>query len=244
MKIGFDAKRLYCNFTGLGNYSRALVKNVQESFPGNDYHLYTPKIKEREETSFYKHHASFVTHVPDISLKAHWRSYGVGKQLKKDGIDLYHGLSNEIPFTLKKNGVKSIVTIHDLIFKVYPKTYSLIDRNIYDLKFKKSCQLADKVIAISNSTKQDIIKYYGIDADKIEVIYQTCNPIFYNEATENDKVFKHYDIPSEYLLFVGSIETRKNLGLLLDAYQYLPVQERIPLVVIGGNRGYEKKFLN
>ncbi len=242
MNLGFDAKRLYCNFTGLGNYSRTLVKNLQKLYPENEYNLYTSKVRDSLETSFFYNNSSFKTHKSKAVFESLWRSFSIVNQLKKDRVELFHGLSNEIPFNIQKSGIKSIVTIHDLIFKVLPETYPFVDRLIYDFKFKNSCKNASKIIAISNSTKNDIVKYYAISPDKIKVVYQSCNPIFYDSFYENEpeSVLKEYNIPSDYVLCVGSIERRKNLFGVIEAYNYLKPEFRIPLVIIGGNKS--KKY--
>ena len=118
MKIGFDAKRLYGNFTGLGNYSRTLVKNLQQFYPDNEYHLYTPRINQNLETDKFKANPAFHTFLYEGKLKSVWRSYSMVTQLERDGMELFHGLSNELPFGIQKSRVKSVVTIHDLIFKL------------------------------------------------------------------------------------------------------------------------------
>ena len=246
MRIGFDSKRLYCNFTGLGNYSRALVKNVQALYSDSEYFLYSPKIKKAPETTFFYDNSSFKTYLAKTVFKAYWRSFSISSQLKKDGVQLYHGLSNELPVNLKKYNIKSVVTIHDLIFKILPETYPLIDRNIYDFKFRKACLLADKVIAISNSTKTDIVKFYGINPDKIEVVYQSCSPLFYEpiEQQESNSLTEQYKLPNQYLLSVGSVEKRKNLKLVIEAYQHLDPENQVPLVVIGRGKTYKKEVLD
>jgi glycosyltransferase involved in cell wall biosynthesis len=246
MRIGFDSKRLYSNFTGLGNYSRALVKNVQALYLDNEYFLYSPKIKKTPETNFFYNNSSFKTYLAKTVFKAYWRSFSISSQLKKDGVQLYHGLSNELPVNLKKYNIKSVVTIHDLIFKILPETYPLIDRNIYDFKFRKACLLADKVIAISNSTKTDIINFYGINPDKIEVVYQSCSPLFYEpiEHQESNSLTEQYKLPNHYILSVGSIEKRKNLKLIIEAYQHLDPDHQVPLVVIGRGKTYKKEVLD
>lgn len=241
MKIGFDAKRLYNNFTGLGSYSRSLVYNLCKYFPGNNFYLYTPKVKLTPETELFFNNPAYATVLPDTRFNPLWRSLYLSRQLEKDGLDLFHGLSHEIPFSIHKSSVKSIVTIHDLIFKIYPKTYSLIDRSIYDYKFKYSCRNSDKIIAISESTKKDIVNQYKIHPDKIEVIYQSCNPLFYNLNKDNNhqQVLQGYKIPREYLLYVGSVIQRKNLIGIIKSYEHLPKDLQIPLVVIGNGRHYK-----
>jgi glycosyltransferase involved in cell wall biosynthesis len=238
MNLGFDSKRLFCNFTGLGNYSRTLLKNLSEFYPENNYFLYSPKVKETPETSFFLNENLYKTYTPKSILKSYWRSFSIVKQLKKDKIEIYHGLSNELPANIHKSNIKSIVTIHDLIFKHYPNTYPAFDRKIYDLKFKTSCKNANRIIAISESTKKDITKFYGINPDKIDVVYQCCNPIYYNlqAQQEVEKTIKEYSLPEKYLLFVGSVEERKNLKVIIEAYQFLSENLKIPLVILGKPR--------
>lgn len=95
-------------------------------------------------------------------LSSLWRVWGITSQLEKEGIELFHGLSNELPLNIHKSRIKSIVTIHDLIFLRYPQYYQSIDRKIYTYKFRKACENADKIIAISECTKRDIIRYFNI----------------------------------------------------------------------------------
>jgi len=243
MRIGFDAKRLYCNFTGLGNYSRSLLKNLGEFYSDNEYYLYTPEVKHCPETNFFLENSAYQTYIAGGLLKSFWRSYSIVDQLKKDNIQLYHGLSHELPINIHKTNIRSIVSIHDLIFKVYPNTYRAFDRSIYDLKFKYSCNHADRIIAISKSTKDDIINYYNINPDKIDVVYQSCNPLYYKaqDTKKANAVLQQYKIPNEYLLSVGSVEERKNLKVIIKAYQGLPSDLRIPLVIVGRGNQYKNE---
>jgi glycosyltransferase involved in cell wall biosynthesis len=243
MRIGFDAKRLYCNFTGLGNYSRTLVKNLVTFFPDEEYFLYSPKIVQSPVHQFFLANESLHSHIYGGPLKFVWRSSLIKKRLTKDRLDLYHGLSNELPFNLKSSGIRSIVTIHDLIFKVYPGTYPLIDRQIYDFKFRRACEQADRIIAISESTSRDIVKFYEVDPQKIEVIYQSCHPVYYekDESTRDNLKKVPSRLPPEYLLYVGSVIHRKNLGAIVRAYEHLPPDLRLPLVVVGSGKRYKKE---
>lgn len=246
MRIGFDSKRLFCNFTGLGNYSRTLLRNLGNFYPDNEYHLYTTKTRKSPETIQFLENPLYHTHIPGIFFKPFWRSFSIIYQLKTDNIQLYHGLSHEIPININKTSIKSIVTIHDLIFKVYPEMYSAIDRKIYDLKFRYSCIHADKIIAVSENTKKDITKYYAIDPDKIEVIYQACNPIYYKlkNYEENKIILQHYNIPKDYLLYVGNIESRKNLKIIIESFQHLKYDLKIPLVLVGRGGKYKLEVEN
>ncbi len=243
MNIGFDAKRLFNNFTGLGNYSRTLLDNLAVYHPENNYFLFTPKIKSSAETERFLVNDLYKTILPTSFFKLGWRSFTIKKQLKENKIDLYHGLSHELPVNIDKTSIKSIVTIHDLIFKVYPETYSFPDRKMYDLKFKYSCDHSNKIIAISENTKNDIVNHYQIDPQKIDVIYQSVNPIFYsNDYSENSKsVLDQFKIPNHYLLYVGTVEQRKNLKAVVEAYGLLPHEFKIPLVVVGRGKKYKSE---
>ncbi len=242
MKIGFDAKRLFNNFTGLGNYSRTLVSGINQVAPEHELFLFTPKKKYHNDSrEFFKEPYRTVT--PKTRFKAYWRSISSVRKIKQLNLDVFHGLSHELPLGIKKTGVKSVVTIHDIIYKTYPNDFSFFDRLIYDFKFNYSCKNADKIIAVSKSTKNDIIKFYGIPESKIEVIYQSCHEQFKQtlSADEISKVLLPYKLPSQFMLFVGSIIERKNLLNLIKAIELLPETIKLPLVVVGKGNSYLKK---
>lgn len=234
MRIGFDAKRAFYNRSGLGNYSRNVIKALVHDYPEHEYFLYTPK---------FKNHISFVDSdrytigLPTLAkgkiFSSFWRSFLLTKRIKKDRIDIYHGLSNELPANIHKSGAKTVVTIHDLIFIRHPEWYKPIDRKIYERKFRYSSQCADKVIAASEQTKSDLIEYFGISAEKIAVIYQGCNDIFMERASSEriSEIKKKYGVPEQYILFVGTIEERKNLLQVIKAMQQANID--FPLVAIG-----------
>lgn len=242
MNIAFDAKRITHNGTGLGNYSRFVVNGLSEAFPEVSFRLYTPgpgketlrnRIESRPNVSFHYPESTFGKLIPSL-----WRSSGVIPTLKQDKIDLYHGLSNEIPTGLAKKHIPSIVTIHDLIFLRYPELYKPIDRSIYTYKFRQACLRSDKIVAISRQTQRDIQAFFGIPESKIEVIYQGCDPLFAEEVQESARlsVREKYGIQGPFLLSVGSIEPRKNLLLLVKALKGL--KEDISLVAIGKRTPY------
>jgi glycosyltransferase involved in cell wall biosynthesis len=245
MRIGFDAKRAYQNGTGLGHYSRTLIQSLAKTFPENDHFLFAPKITDRFNSNLYPNLQPISpTRFPYTFLKAAWRSSGVKKELAALNINLYHGLSHEIPAGIQHTGIKSVVTIHDLIFERYPAQYNPIDVFIYRKKFKHACKNADAIIAISQQTKQDLINIYKISSDKITVCYQSCDPSFMQQVTAEEKetIRKLYDLPQQYFLTVGSIIERKNLLTLCKAMLLLKAQKiNIPLLVIGKGDGYEKK---
>ncbi len=240
MRIAFDAKRAYQNTTGLGNYSRQLIEWLAKGYPMHQFYLIAPNITG----IFNTEGAANIHHITRKGIHktfgALWRSYFVTGDLQKLGIELYHGLSNEIPAGIRKTKIKSVVTIHDLIFERYPKQYTAVDTIIYRQKFKYAAERADRVIAISEQTKQDLIKYYNTPEDKITVCYQSCSPIFEKELSANAivKVKEHYKLPEQYFLYVGSVIERKNLLTICKAIVQLKSILHIPLVVIGTGSSY------
>ena len=245
MKIGFDAKRAAQNRTGLGNYSRFVIRGLMESFPDNLYVAYVPNERRMqyfdEIPSRDKIKVCFPVKNIWRRLRSLWRVFGITDDIGKNGIDIFHGLSNELPLNIRKAGCKSVVTIHDLIFLHYPKYYHLIDRKIYNYKFRRACENADRVIAVSDFTKKEIIQYYGIDEKKIDVVYQGCDPVFAKEVSDEVKkdVSGRHNLPDRFLLYVGSIEERKNLLLAVKAVVMLHEKgENINIVAVGRSTPY------
>lgn len=243
LNIGFDAKRLFNNFTGLGNYSRTLLLDLSANFPEEAYFLYTPKVKKINSTVFFLNSPGFQVYRPKLAQKVFWRSLGIKKMLKKHEIDVFHGLSHEIPLGIQHTGIKSVVTIHDLIFKHYPKQYKPLDNLIYDAKFKYACRHADKIVAISESTRKDIVDFYQIEPEKIEVIYQSCNDQFKQKLSEGsiNAILKKYNLPRDFILYVGSVIKRKNLLNIVKALEILPKNVSPHLVVVGEGGAYKNK---
>ena len=242
MKVGFDAKRAAQNRTGLGNYSRLILELLTTYSPENEYFLYIPNPNKATllNDSIRKRNVS--RYPSDIfwkKLRSCWRIWGVTNDIIKDKIQLFHGLSNELPLNIRHaKNVKTIVTIHDLIFLRYPAYYSFIDRHIYAYKFKKACINADRIIAISECTKRDIMHFFKISEDKIDVVYQGCDEQFMETVKEDKKeeIRKKYQLPPKYILYLGSIECRKNLLLLAKSLEY--IKEPIQVVAIGKRTAY------
>lgn len=242
MKIGFDGKRAVRNLTGLGNYSRLVAESLARRFPESEMLLFTPGMREnpRLETLMQLPNVKF--RLPDgngiFAKGALWRSFGITRQLRRERVDIFHGLSNELPLNIKAARIPAVVTIHDVIYRRLPHCYSIPDRIIYNFKYGLSCRLADRIIAVSQRTKDDIVELYGIDPDKIDVVYQGCADAFKHPATRHalEKTREKYALPPRYIVQVGTIESRKNLALTVKALAALP--QDVHLVAIGRDRGY------
>ncbi len=249
LTIGFDAKRIVRNSTGLGSYSRTLVRDLAYLPEGLRLRLYAPD-------KGHEHLRSLVEGLPRISFcypkavsslpfeKALWREHGIVKDLQKDKVQLYHGLSGELPWGIRKSGIRSVVTIHDLIFLRHPEFYPWIDRKIYAWKFRRTVKEADHIIAISECTKRDVLEFGQVDPERVSVVYQSCAPRFTKEVfpLEKEQIRMQYGLPKRFILNVGTIEQRKNILLAVKALPYLP--EDLSLVIIGGHTSYTNEVLD
>lgn len=245
--IGFDAKRIVRNGTGLGGYGRTLVNDLIRRNDGDmELLLYAPD-KGRDhlrQQIIQDPHARFVYPKgnPCRLSRDLWRVKGIVSQLKADGVQIFHGLTGELPLGIKKSGIKTVVTIHDLIFMRHPEYYNWLDVKIYEWKFRQTLKEADRIIAISECTKRDIIELGGISGDNIDVIYQSCNPRFLTSHpsslnAQRSTLNAHpSSLPPRYMLCVGTIEERKNLMLALRSLAHLP--EDIHLVAVGKQTKY------
>lgn len=241
MKIGFDAKRAFNNTAGLGNFSRNTIVALAHQNTDDQFYLFHPGNKR----------VAFV--LPDNSLEikpqglwwrafpSSWRRFGITKLGKAQKLDLYHGLSHELPVGIEKTGIKSVATIHDLIFLRYPEYFKKIDCIIYDRKFRHACQVASQIHAISEQTKRDIIQFFAITEEKIKVIYQSINPIFFSKAdtAKKQQIRRKYQLPQKFLMTVGTVEARKNLMALVEGMALANIY--IPLVVVGKPTDYQLK---
>ena len=245
MKIGYDAKRAVNNNTGLGNYSRLVVETIADS--GDDtLMLYAPALRNNPRLMPLLERENVTLCLPDTKsgkrFSSIWRSSGLSKQLQRDEIELFHGLSNELPLNIASSGIPSIVTIHDVIFRHFPHCYNWIDRKIYDYKFRKAAENATRVIAISECTRRDIINLYNINPDKIDVVYQGCDPQFSRpvDCEQVKSVMKKYGIDRNYIIGVGTVEERKNQLLTVKALRGLP--KDVIAVIVGRRTGYAKEI--
>lgn len=247
MRIGFDAKRLFNNFTGLGNYSRTLVSELRKLDSENELYLFLPKAEANERTeTFFSSDYKIIT--PPASypkfLRSYWRTGQIGRSAKKLGIELFHGLSSELPSDLEKTGIPSVVTVHDLIYLRFPHYYPALQRKIYAQKTAIACKSAKRVVAISQRTADDLMELMNVPASKIEVIYQGCDPIFDRISGEEERlsVKTKYGILRPCILSVGSIEERKNQLTLVKAYLETGLFKTHDLVLVGKAGKYQKSI--
>lgn len=243
--VGFDAKRVVRNGTGLGAYGRNLVNDLAALYPHMQLLLYAPDEGREDLARQVKSAQNLCMVYPkgakNALQKAAWRSRGVVKDLLRDGVNVFHGLSGELPKGVKAAGIDTVVTIHDLIFMRHPEFYHWWDALIYRWKFRQTLKEAHRIIAISECTKRDIVKFGHYPEDRISVIYQSCDTRFREFATPEKlrEVSERYALPSRFVLNVGTIEARKNVLLAAKALKDVP--KEVHLVVLGRPTPYINK---
>lgn len=246
MKIGFDAKRAFNNAAGLGNFSRNTINALYSEYPNDKYYLFNPGSKKQ---LFINPEKTIVVKPEGLvwkNLKKAWRTYHITKLASSIELDIYHGLSHELPAGIENTDIKTVVTMHDLIFLRYPEYFKRADRIIYERKFRHACRIADQIHAISNQTKDDLVNYLDVNEKKIKVIYQSINPIF-NVSSDSELrkiIASKYNLPEKFILTVGTVEARKNLLRLLQGMGLANIE--IPLVVVGKPTEYQniaQKFI-
>ena len=238
MVIGFDAKRAFRNNTGLGNYSRMLVCSLASGHQDVQPILYAPQMSGYYK-SFFSSYANISTRQPRgwrSLLPALWRGFGISRHLTSDRVEIYHGLSHELPHFIPSR-IRRVVTIHDLVAWRYPKYLGTVEAAMHRLKMRHSCEIADVVVAISEQTKRDIMEYMHVPESKIRVLYQSCDEIFWEPVTQESiaSVRHTYHLPEQYILSVGTVEERKNQLNLVRAMAQVP--EEVHLVLVGRARG-------
>lgn len=238
LRIAFDAKRAYHNARGLGNYSRDTIRLLTHYAPENEYFYFG------QPTDRFQPNGGTVVAPKGIwnAFPALWRSWGCRNELAERQIDIYHGLSGELPFGIHRTATKTIVTMHDTIFVRYPELYSPTYRRLFSRKVQYACDHATRIIAISEQTKRDLIRFFHADEAKICVVYQGCSNRFRMPVSEEEvkAVRAKYGVPDQYIIDVGAIEPRKNLRNLLYAMAEAHID--LPLVAVGGNSKYAEQM--
>ena len=246
MKIGFDVDSLTIKSGGIGRYAVNLINQILKIFPQdpqNEVFIFSHCSFDYDLIAKYPH-LKFVdkyTHVKSNVLR---KGALLPVSIRSLKLDVFHGLDHiGIPFLYKHKACRYVVTIHDLITRVYPDKFTLRHRLIQNRLLPLVLNKADKIIANSLSTRNDIIKFYPRHAGKIEVIYEGVEPKFAPGRPADIKpVLGKYGIDFKYLLFLGTIEPRKNITGVIEAFTRLKQRGYAELkLVITGRKGWHYK---
>lgn len=234
MNIGIDARPLTKYKAGIGYYLDDLLFSILKNDSINKYFL----ISDRK---IIFDHAKFenLFFIEDMESKVYkktlWYMVRLPKLVRKLKIDIFWGTQHVLPFYLDKN-IKKVLTMHDLVYREMPETMQLYNRLINKIFIPHSVKISDIIFSVSESTKEGICKYFGktVDLNKIKVIYSGGNVLPVRDDKEDEFFINHPDIVSgRFLLYIGTLEPRKNIATLLKAFEILREKVNIKLVLCG-----------
>jgi hypothetical protein len=242
MKIGIDAYPLTREkFTGLGTYLLNLVKELEIIDTQNEYFLYGAKFFSLPFKND-RWHIRLITGPKMISrVSTLWLAWGCRKMLAQDEINVFIGTQNLIPIFLPRS-IKKILVMHDLCLYICPKNLALSLYLTHKMIFARSLFSADQIIAITDSTRADIKRFFpGVENVKIDTVYYggpagAFKPM--DKRLAQEYVAKKFNHNGKYILTVASLEWRKNVTGLLRAFGLFREKYKLDLklLIVGGER--------
>lgn len=212
MRIILDGMPLASPLTGVGHYTAELVRNLALVAPSDSF--------------------TFIS--PSGLLKRRWWSLGLPLHLLRNSFDVFHGTNYEIPLWFRR---PTVVTIHDLSLLLHSEVHEqhLVKRARWRLPLM--AKSASKIITPSNSVKIEVCEAFGVNADKVAVTPEAPRPAF--KRREDPELLSRLGIDRDFILFVGTVEPRKNLRRLVDAFDRLVRTTSLsPKLVIAGGQGW------
>lgn len=252
MNIGIDIRPLLTkNKTGVGEYTFELLNAIFKSDLENQYFLFYNAAKNYslENLPWKQNNIHYIgTHYPNKIFNL-GLVFGLIKidQFIPEKIDCWY--APNLNFLNLNPSTPFVLTIHDLSFELFPEFYTFKQFLWHKIiGSKKQCQRASSIIVPSENTKRDLINYYQIPKEKIQVIYPGINNEFSLDSTtlaqNKTRVLKKYDLPENFILFLGSVEPRKNISTIIRAYEKLPVEinDKYQLLLVGAAGWKNKKI--
>ncbi len=240
MRIGIDARLVYYSQAGIGQYILGLIRGLAEIAPEEHFSI----LQSRKDRTVITERRNFFRRALWTPSHHRFEQWFLSLEIAPLGLDLLHSPDFIPPF---RRRCRSIITIHDLAFLLYPHFLTEESARYYG-HIDQAVRHTDHIIAVSETTKRDAIRLLGVPADKITVIYEAANPKYRPLERRTPllkEALKRYGIPGPFILFVSTIEPRKNLPTLLRAYRRLldEYKPEVELVVVG-ERGwlYEEVF--
>ncbi len=242
MKIGIDVSPAINEQAGVGRYSYNLVKNLLNIDHTNQYYFFNCFVRDpdgikKKKLAFLDKPNSKVKnyYLPGKIKELMWKNPFISPiNLLLGKVDIFHGLNFlSIPSCVKS----TVVTVYDLAFMKFPEQVTKGYTEYFTKASKKAVLKSDIIISISQSTKNDLIELLQVPKEKIKVVYLGVEDYFFINKTseEQEKIAKKYNLPQEYILYVGTLEPRKNLVGLIKAFSLLDknIQDKYRLVIAG-----------
>jgi glycosyltransferase involved in cell wall biosynthesis len=242
MRVTVDVSPAVHHHAGLGRYAHELLAALAAFDPADEFTVFFYSTREGQLPEPPLHQLPFKR----VRMPAKpWRlsvllAYLAGASMDRwlPAGDVFHATDHLLP---PLRSAKSVFTIHDLIFRFYPEYHLRLNRWFLSLMMPRFVQRADAVIAVSESTRRDVLRLMSVPQERITVIYEGVNPAFHPryDASQTASLRAKYHLPQRFVLYLGTIEPRKNLVTLLEAYRGLVERDpTTPALVIAGRKGW------
>jgi glycosyltransferase involved in cell wall biosynthesis len=244
MRIGIDIRNIGKKRTGDEVVFFGLVKNLVHIDLENEYFLFTDifdevVLNEIKNELGIKDRANFKIITLKSSNKFVWNSWSLPKYLRKNPVDVYH-TQYIIPFFVSRK-IKIITTIHDISFNFFPQYIKWSDLLFLKILIPWSLKSASAIIAVSEFTRNEIIKYYKIDPKKVKTIQNAISDNFsinYYSDERKKEVRERYKLPEKFILYIGTMQPRKNIPFLIEAYANIQSKLAGAKLVIAGRKSH------
>ena len=245
MRIGLDGYPLAEPRTGVGHYTLELARALARISPSDEFELVSPApfttevLDEIERAQLPNLRTS---NPKSSSIRGHWWSVGLPIYARRAGFDLFHGTNFDVPLWKKR---RSVVTIHDLSALLHPEKHRSRLVRRARLRLPLVARVADMIITPTESVKREVCQRFNVKSEKVSAIHLAARQIFQPVPfAQTAEIRKRLGIEDEFLLFVGTLEPRKNLLTLLKAFeQIVDRDEPVHIFVIGAPYKYLNNIL-
>jgi len=240
MNIGIDARLLERKITGIGRILTMLLKELPKIDKKNKYFLFSYEKLTFDENGFFTNISTVKSIGSQKFFAPFWINFILPKYLKKNKIDLFFSINQIIPlFRIK--GIKYVFSLNDVIYKVNNSFHPFVYRKYLQIFTYFSIKSSDLILTISEYSKQDILKYYKVDENKVKVVYPAADnefcPLNLSENEKNE-IRKTLRLPEHVVLYLGMIENRKNITGILRIADEVGTKDKNIKFVLAGKIGY------
>jgi glycosyltransferase involved in cell wall biosynthesis len=239
MTIAFDVSHIRRRRAGIGRLSMLLLRGLLSADQQREYllHGWGPDLDDDTLRSFLQPNVRLATaRVPGIVKRMYWNVLRIPRLETFTGhFDIFHGAEPLLPPVGNR---RSIITVHDLAYKKFPHFFNTLNARKWDILYRRAILETDAVIVPSENTRNDLLEMFNIPSGKIQVVHPPINPIFSSTGSSEAKaeIRAKFSIPGQFILFVGTIEPRKNIARLVKAFEDFLRGNNAPvsLVIVGG----------
>lgn len=245
MRVGIDGIPLATPKTGIGHYTSELVRALSGLYPDDDFEIIAPVVLSpaalRPDLRALPANLKIV--LPKTRLRRYWFGIALPMYISRSGIELFHGTNYEVPMCGRR---PSVVTVHDLSLFLFPETHE--ERLVARAKrrYPRMMRRARAIITPTNAVRNELCQEFSISQEKIQVIPEAPRRLF--QPVDHgiaDGITRRMGIEGKFVLFVGTVEPRKNLVTLIRAFSHvLESTELKPQLVIAGRKGWLSEDLS